>query len=99
MIRTLKLNSGIQLVADVDEENTTKDGIVMYKPMAINITINKETDQPQLSLYPYLVEIDDMREVVLGTTQLEASAKPSSELEQYYLQVTSGIDLTTKLKT
>lgn len=99
MIRNIKLVSGVQLIADISEEHTTEHDMVMYKPMAINVVMNKETDTPQLSLYPYLVEIDTNLEVVLRMENLEASAKPSYQLEQYYLQITSGIDLITKLKT
>lgn len=100
MKRILKLVSGQQIIAEFDQEKSEPGNyVVAYKPTIINVAFNKEADQFQLSLHPYLVEYNDSKEVIIWESQIEATAEPSSELEKYYLQQTSGIDLTTKLKT
>jgi hypothetical protein len=51
----------------------------------------------QVQLIPFMMSNQDAKEHTLQRTAVVVKTKPSSELEQAFLQASSGIDLTTKL--
>lgn len=93
----IKLTSGTQIVAEVLEDNNEKSWL-LKDPMSVILVPNQKENKTEITLYPYLVEVDQSKEVGLSTSQIEAFAGVSLEMENYYLQVTSGIDLSTKIK-
>jgi hypothetical protein len=88
--------SGTQLIAEVQDEVPEEGTCTVINPMSV-LLVPKE-DKTEVNLYPYLVEISQDKTVVINVSQIEAIAGVSLEMEKYYLQLTSGIDLTTKIK-
>lgn len=94
-IKNLKLKDGRQVIAKAESLN---DGCVkLENPMLVQVTLNKE-NKPQINLFPYIIELGRDGIAILEEGSVEAIGSVSLELENYYIQQTSGIDLTTKLK-
>lgn len=92
----IKLKNGVQLITERLDEGETF--WIIKNPMMLHVTKNEQS-QPQIMLVPYIVETSASGEVMLNADEIQAYCSPSMELENYYIQSTSGIDLTTKLKT
>jgi hypothetical protein len=94
----IKLKSGTQLVTEVAEEKPLEGFWLLKEPMVVGLVPNQKENKTEVTLYPYLVEIAQNKDVGLNVSEIEAMAEVSLEMEKYYLQLTSGIDLTTKIK-
>lgn len=91
----IKLKDGTQIVTDKVEED---EGFwKITNPHILHVTLT-ETKQPQVMLAPYMIEPSSSKEVMLNAEDIQAYSGVSLDLGNYYIQVTSGIDLTTKLK-
>lgn len=93
----IKLKDGRQIIAKSDKEQLNEPVAYLEDPMTVSVNLNQE-NKPQIHLFPYVVEIGINRQAALSMEAVEAVASVSEELENYYRQQTSGIDLTTKLK-
>jgi len=98
-IYTFKLNSGAQLIAKTTPEFVREEWIELDSPYLLNISMNKESNTPVISLVPYMFEVSVSERIYIRGEEVRAYSEVSVDLENYYIQSTSGIDLTTKLNS
>ena len=105
MIVNFILINGNQLIGDPDQTGRTERGpeftegfILVKKPRIISTEPNPENpQQPMVKLIPLAFAAGIKDEIELNLSTVCAISDISVELHNYYKQVTSGIDLTTRL--
>lgn len=91
----IKLKNGTQLVTKAI--NTDEEFWELKNPMILHITLNEEKS-PIVSLVPFMIEAGANGKIMLNKEEIQAYSDVSLDLEKYYIQQTSGIDLTTRIK-
>lgn len=93
-----KLSTSEEVIAR--QKSFDDETIVVEDPRVVTFMPNQQTGQVGVSLMPFMIGVMDQSissEVRLARSHIVASAKPSKELEDGFIQQTTGIDLTTKL--
>lgn len=84
-ITTMKLATGEELIAKILED--TEHTMTLAKPLSIIMS------DKGLAMIPYMLSVSADDTVVLQKRHCICTAKPVSEVEKHYLQVTTGISL------
>ncbi len=92
-IVVFKLISGEEVIGRMGEKKD--DRIFLEKPRAVAVTQGQQPGQMGIALVPFLASNPD-GDIAILETHIMATAVPTPELENGYIQQTTGIALATK---
>ena len=93
------LINGSQIIGQVEKLELETGFVLVEKPRLISIDINPNNPQESMiKLIPVAISPGTKDEIHLNMNTVTAISDVSIELHKHYQQVTSGIDLTTRLK-
>lgn len=94
------LVNGTQLVGKVSSNPVKETFITVKKPRIVAIVSDPNNSQQQLiRLLPPIVEGGAKDEVILNMDTVAMISDPSLDMIKHYEEITSGIDLTSRIQT
>ena len=82
---SLKLTSGEEVVARLEDENAEAGNIVLHKPLMVTAT------QQGLGLAPFMFTIGPDANVKVSTSKIVCIVKTREAMSKQYIQSTTGI--------